>query len=86
MLVTYTQPHLSARGVAYACYCPFRPASKNRLYRAIDDDQFTLSALAAGHVKLKRVSENKKVKSEKPESIVINCIDLEDVVIRVKKA
>jgi hypothetical protein len=84
--VTYTQPHMIARGVAYACYCPLRPVSKNPLYRNIDDSRFTLFAHAAEGVKLKRVSENKNVTSENSGSIVVHCINVEDVIINVKKA
>ena len=74
-----------ARGVSYACYCPFRPKIENQLYREIDDQQFILQALASDGVNLKLVSKNTKVKRDGSAAITLNCIHLEHVVIRVKK-
>lgn len=84
--VSYTQPHMIARGISYACYCPFRPTVQNPLYRTFDDRQFTLRALASDGVKLQRVSQNTKVVRDDPTEITLHCIHKEHVIVSIKKA
>jgi hypothetical protein len=82
--ITYTQPHLVARKVSYACYCPFRPIPREFAGQSPPDNEFKLTASAADGVKLSRVSRNKTVLPGREGNIVVQCRHLEDIVIRVE--
>lgn len=82
---SYTQPHMVVGDRSYACYCPFRPAALHPLKKPVNDDQFTLRAIAQSGLRVQRISENKKPVSDAPEAVTVRCLDQEHILLRVEK-
>jgi hypothetical protein len=82
---SYQQPHMTARGKKYACYCPFIPNLDGDAQESSGSqyDQFKLRAIAAEGSSLKRVSKNSLVFSESAQALEVRCYDNEEIILLV---